>query len=252
MPKIVSPWLKEVIEHNLSRPVLRISRFRDIYSLGERIEKFYSTGKVAVIAEYKLSSPSGFRVDRDAVEYVKIVEKHAVGISVLTEELYFKGSYRDLIKIAACTNIPILMKDIIISRNQIETAYNIGADAVLLIASILTDKELEQLYEDAKSFGLEAVVEIHSLDEAEDVINMGYPMIGVNARNLNTLKISLEHAYTVLSFIPNKFIKIAESGIRSVEDVKYLRNAGAKAFLIGTELMLNPNRIYQLTEASYL
>ena len=133
-----------------------------------------------------------------------------------------------------------------VSYSQIETAYNIGADAILLIASILTDKELDTLYEAARSFNLEALIEVHNEDEAEHIVSMGFPMIGVNSRNLITFEIDLSKAYKVLEKIPNKVTKVAESGIKSRKDIDYLKNVGAKAFLIGTEIMLNPSKINEL------
>lgn len=246
MPRSLTPWLEEVVRYNMSRPVVRMSRVRRVHSLRERIESFYSVGRTAIIAEYKRRSPSGFYCDRDPLDYVKHVEKLCVGVSVLTEELFFGGSYIDLLKIASIIDVPVLMKDIVVDYKQIETAYNIGADAILLIASILTDKELENLYEVAKGYKLEALVEVHTAEEAENMVSMGYPMIGVNSRDLKTLKVDLLHAYQVLKKIPSRFTKVAESGIKSRRDVELLREAGAKAYLIGTELMLNPSKIYDL------
>ncbi|MEM0048686.1 MAG: indole-3-glycerol phosphate synthase TrpC, partial [Ignisphaera sp.] len=201
------------------------------------------------IAEYKTRSPSGLHVERDLMDYIRTVELHAVGLSVLTEELYFGGSYSNLVRAASATSIPILIKDIIVSHSQIETAYNVGADAVLLIASILGDRELDKLYEEARGYGLEAFVEVHTVEEARNVVEMGYPMIGVNSRNLLTLEVSVDHAYKVLEIIPNRFTKVAESGIRGRSDIVYLRRAGAKAFLVGTELMKNPLKIFDLVSS---
>ncbi|MEM0340573.1 MAG: indole-3-glycerol phosphate synthase TrpC [Acidilobaceae archaeon] len=248
MPKNVKGWLEEVIKYNSIRPAIRMSRSRGFHSLRDKIEEIYSRGRIAIIAEFKTKSPSGLNVIRDPIDYVKLVEKRAVGISVLTEELYFGGSYNNLISIASITDLPILMKDIVVSYNQVETAYNIGADAILLIASILTDRELDMLYETARSFKLEALIEVHDEDEAEHVISMGFPMVGVNSRNLATLEIDLSKAYKVLEKIPNTATKVAESGIKNRKDIEYLKRAGAKAFLIGTELMLNPSKIYELTD----
>lgn len=243
-------WLEKVIRYNMSRPPIKMSRFRAVHSLRSRIEEFYNAGKTAIIAEYKTRSPSGLQVERDLVDYIRTVELHAVGLSVLTEELYFGGSYNHLVRAASATNIPILIKDIIVSHNQIETAYNVGADAVLLIASILSDRELDKLYEEARGYGLEALVEVHTIEEARNVVEMGYPMIGVNSRNLLTLEVSVAHAYKVLEIIPNRFTKVAESGVRGRGDIEYLGRAGAKAFLVGTELMKNPLKIFDLTSPS--
>lgn len=247
MPRKLQGWLEKIVEYNARRPVIKKERSREIRSLRSRIESVYSRGGVAVIAEFKPRSPSGFTATRDPIEYTRFVEKYAVGLSVLTEELYFGGSYELLANIASETRLPVLMKDFIITPGQIETAYSLGADAVLLIASILTERELDVLYETAKNLGLEALVEVHSEDEAEQVSRMGYPLVGVNARNLNTLEVSLDRAYRILGILPDSLTKVAESGIKSRHDIEYLRKAGAKAFLIGSELMKNPEKIIEFT-----
>lgn len=245
MVKELSGWLADVVSHNLRRPVLRVSRFKPLISLRSSILEV-KRYRNAIIAEYKTKSPSGLNIYRDPIEYIRIVEKVAAGISVLTEELYFGGSYLNCIKIASATPLPILMKDFVVSEAQIETAYNVGADAVLLIASILTDKELERLYSYAKSYGLEVLVEVHSLNELEQALTLKPDIIGVNSRNLRTLTVDLSRAVEVLKHIPAGYVKVAESGIRCREDVERLRNAGADAFLIGSELMLNPLKAFEL------
>lgn len=233
----------------MRRQTIKMSRFKPVISLRNAIEEVMISkyNRNALIVEYKTRSPSGLNIFREPVEYIRLVDKVAIGISVLTEELYFGGSYIDLVKIASATTLPMLMKDFIVSEAQIETAYNIGADAVLLIASLLTDRELERLYTYAKSLGLEVLVEVHETEEVDQVLSLKPDMIGVNARNLKTLEIELDKATKVLRTIPYSYIKIAESGIRSREDVKKLRNAGANAFLIGTEIMRNPLRVFELS-----
>jgi indole-3-glycerol phosphate synthase len=248
MPVNVTNWLKEIIEHNLSRPVLRIERVRPLHSLARNIENINILGSPAIIAEYKRRSPSGFSTNVSYHDYVRIVEKHVAGISVLTEELYFGGSYNDLVAIASMVNLPILMKDFIVCEKQIEVAYNIGADAILLIATILTDKELERLYEYANHMGLEAVIEVHDEQDLKKVLPLKPRIIGVNARNLKTLEVSLGSAAKVLEKVPRHYIKIAESGIKSRKDIEELMKKGANAFLIGTELMKNPLKIFRFVK----
>ena len=246
MPREIGGWLGEVIRHSMRKPVIRMHRDRPIYSLSRSIGERLNRGFRAIIAEYKRRSPSGLYIDRDPVEYVKFLEGYVAGFSVLTEERYFGGSPYILNTIARSTNVPILMKDFIVSEQQIETAYNIGADAVLLIASILTEREVERLMDAAKDFGLEVLLEIHSHDEIPIAINSGARIIGVNSRDLRTLRIDIDHAISVLRRIPDGFVKVAESGIRSRDDIVKLEGAGARAFLIGTTLMRNPRNIMEL------
>lgn len=241
-------WLAEIVRHNMRRQVVRINRFKPVISLKNAIKEVAYGGyrRNALIVEYKTRSPSGLSVSRDPIEYAKLIEKAAVGVSVLTEELYFGGSYLDLVRIASTVGLPTLMKDFVVSESQIETAYNIGADAVLLIASILKDRDLERLYTYAKNLGLEVLVEVHEASELERVLTLKPDMIGVNARNLRTLEVDLSKAVEVLKTIPDSHVKIAESGIRSRDDIVKLKAAGAKAFLIGTEIMKNPLRVFEL------
>ncbi len=246
MPRELVGWLKEVVEYSMKKPVIKMFRDRPIYSLSRSIEERYRKGFTAIIAEYKRRSPSGLYIDRDPIEYVRFMEGYVSGFSVLTEERYFGGSPHILNIISRNTNIPILMKDFIVSEHQIETAYNIGADAVLMIASILTEKDVERLVDVARGFGLEVLLEIHSEKDIPMAINSGARIIGVNSRDLRTFKVDIDQAINVLKRIPDSFIKVAESGIRSREDIVRLEKAGARAFLIGTTFMRDPRKIMEL------
>ncbi len=118
-----------------------------------------------------------------------------------------------------------------------------GADAILLIVRILTERELVSLYKYAKSFGLDVIVEVTNEEELNIALRNNVDIIGVNSRDLSSLEISIEKTMKLLSKIPQHKIKIAESGIKSREDIDKLKSAGADAFLIGTTLMLDPNKI---------
>lgn len=245
MPRFLSGWLSDVVKLSLNRPRVDKIRERPIYLLSRHIKA--CKDKNAIIAEFKRRSPSGLNEDRDIIEYVKFMEKNgAIGISVLTEEKYFGGSYEDLEKVTKTVKIPVLMKDFIVSEKQIDTAFNLGADVILLIVKILTERELVNLYEYAKSYGLEAIVEITDEDDLRIALRHEFEIIGVNARNLSTLEVNLQSVKKLLEKIPEDRIKIAESGIKSREDILELKQAGANAFLIGTTLMRDPNKIKEL------
>jgi len=245
LPVNLVNWIKHVVEHNMRRPAIRFERFRPLHSLSKNIEMLNAIGKLAIIAEYKRKSPSGLSSNISLHDYINIVKWGAVGISILTEELFFGGSYRDLVYAASISNLPILMKDFIVCEKQIETAYNIGADVILLISTILTEKELEKLYEYAKSLGLESIVEVHDENDLEKALTLDPMIIGVNSRNLMTLEISIDKASRVLEKIPNKYIKITESGIKNLKDIREFMRRGANAFLIGTTLITNPLKIFE-------
>ncbi len=247
MPRYLSGWLKEVVDNALNRQYISMQRSRPIYPLYDSILNAKESNKTAIIAEYKTRSPSGFFAERDPVEYAKLMEKNgAIGLSVLTENKFFGGSYENLINIANTVKISILMKDFIVTERQIDTAYNLGADSVLLIVRILTERELINLLDYARSYKLEPLVEIHDNSDLEIALNSGAKIIGINSRNLSTLEIKLENIKKLLPIIPKDKLKIAESGISSKEDIEDLKRSGADAFLIGTLLMKEPAKIKDL------
>jgi len=138
------------------------------------------------------------------------------------------------------------MKDFVVTEKQINTAYSLGADVILLIVRVLTERELISLYKYAKSYKLDVIVEVTNEEEVEIALRNNFDIIGVNSRDLSSLDLSLEKTERLLKLIPSDRIKIAESGIRSRDDIHRLKNAGADAFLIGTTLMQDPNKIKEL------
>ena len=246
MPRFLEGWLADVVNLSLTRERVRKIRERPIYSLS-RFIKAVEGKRNPIIAEFKRRSPSGLNENRDITEYVKFMEENgAVGISVLTEEKYFGGSYSDLEKVTSLVKIPVLMKDFIVTEKQIDNAYNLGADVVLLIVKILTEKELVDLYNYATSLGLEVIVEITDEKDLKIALRHNFNIIGINARNLSSLEVDIQRVKNLLSLIPKDVIKIAESGIKTREDIMQLKQAGANAFLIGTTLMRDPNKIKEL------
>jgi indole-3-glycerol phosphate synthase len=210
---------------------------------------------VPLITEIKFSSPSrGTIPDSNSVSLETIATEmenaHSSGISILTQPLLFNGSIDHILKIRKKTILPILMKDIIVSEIQINTAKKIGADCILLIKTIfdkdMAEGSLEKLGEYAKKLGLQVIVETHFKDEFEDTIKLNkrgnslFDVIGINNRNLDTLKIDLDTTKQILQTCSkgNNLI-LSESGIYSKEDIVYLKKFGADAFLIGTSLMEN-------------
>lgn len=243
MPRYLKGWLKDVVDLSLRRTPISISRQRPLFSLYNRIIEFNKSKINAIIAEYKRRSPSGLSIERDPIEYSKIMEKYAVGLSILTEEKYFGGSYDILRKISSNVSIPILMKDFIVKESQIDDAFNLGADTVLLIVKILTERELESLINYARSYKMEPLVEVNDEKDLEIALRVGAKMIGVNSRNLETLLIDKEKQRKILEMIPSNIIKVAESGISDKKEIEELSKLGVNAFLIGTTLMKSPEKI---------
>jgi indole-3-glycerol phosphate synthase len=161
----------------------------------------------------------------------------AAALSILTEEQFFQGSLDDLDIARGAVQLPVLRKDFTIDEYQIAEAGARCADAVLLIATILSAKRLRQLREYAAKLGLAALVEAHDEQELNAAIESGAQLIGVNNRNLRTFEVNLETSLRLAPLIPSGVVSVSESGIRSVEDVRRLQQAGFNAFLIGEHLV---------------
>lgn len=204
------------------------------------LSKKLRASNTGIIAEFKRKSPSKSIINNSAlVEDVAIgYEKAGVcGMSVLTDEIYFGGTMDDLIIAKENCSLPLLRKEFIIDEYQIIEAKAIGADAVLLIASILTRAQIKTFSELAKSLQLDVLLEVHNEEELQKSIMPSLDMLGVNNRNLKTFEVSLETSKQLSQLIPDDFVKISESGISSVEAIKELQPYGFKGFLIGENFM---------------
>lgn len=199
---------------------------------------------VGIIAEIKRASPSKGIINEkvDPVEQARLYEKNgAAAISVLTDSAFFKGSFQDLEAVRKAVNIPILCKDFIIDPVQIQRAKQAGADAILLIVAALSKEELYRLYEVAKLYGLEVLVEVHDEQELQIAMDLGAKLIGINNRNLKTFQVDLKTTERLAKGAGNHHILISESGIVTSDDVNRVVKAGAKGILVGETLMRAEN-----------
>jgi indole-3-glycerol phosphate synthase len=194
----------------------------------------------AIISEIKKASPSK-GVLSDDFQPAKIARAYeqggAAALSVLTDEKFFQGSLADLETARSAVSLPVLRKDFTIDPIQIIQAAAHGADAILLIAALLSTREMRDFRELAASYNLAALVEVHDAMELESAIESGAQIIGVNNRNLRTFEVSLDTSLKLSERIPDFAIKVTESGIHSAADVKLLRSVGYHAFLVGESLM---------------
>jgi indole-3-glycerol phosphate synthase len=194
----------------------------------------------AVIAEIKKASPSKgvLSADFDPVGIARLYEEGgASAMSVLTDESFFQGSLADLRAARAATALPVLRKDFTISPVHVIEAAGNGADAILLIAAILTEREIRDFRELAAHYEMTALVEVHNGRELEVAIAAGADVIGVNNRDLTTFQVTLETSLSLAERIPAGAVRVSESGIHGAEDVRRLRAAGYHAFLVGEHLM---------------
>jgi indole-3-glycerol phosphate synthase len=196
---------------------------------------------MSIIAEIKKASPSKGIIKKDfnPEAIANIYEKINIdAISVLTEKNFFKGKDEYIRLVKGVTTKPILRKDFIIDEYQIFQAKYIGADAILLIVSILKNK-LKSFYKLAEELGLQCIVEVHDRAELEIALEAEVQIIGINNRNLKDFTVNLKNTEALIKYIPEEKIIISESGIQTSEDILYLNSIGANAVLIGETFMRN-------------
>jgi indole-3-glycerol phosphate synthase len=240
LDKIIAEKYKEV---ELQQSIVSIAQLekkpdmkRECISLKASLTRPGSTG---VIAEFKRQSPSkGIINDKVRIEDVTTgyAAAGAAGLSVLTDRPFFGGSLIDLIAARKVNQIPILRKDFMVSEYQIIEAKAHGADVILLIAASLDAPLIRRLATCAKSLGLEILLEIHAREELDKIVDE-VDMVGVNNRNLKDFKVDLQHSMALARLLPEKFVKVSESGIDNPDTIKFLRSNGFEGFLIGETFM---------------
>ena len=240
--------LQQIID-NKRREVEAMSRHSNISftSLEPRRHRSMATAladsKTGIIAEFKRRSPSKGEIYPMAMVSDIIpgyTEAGASACSILTDTPYFGGALSDLASARTVTDIPLLRKDFIVSEFQIAEAAVHGADAILLIASALTREEIVRLTDHAHSLHLEVLLELHSENEI-DKLYTAADMVGINNRNLSTFDTAPNLSLTLADKLPDNMIKVAESGLTSMTEVRKLRDAGYRGFLIGETFMRNPH-----------
>ena len=205
-------------------------------------KKLYETNHLHVIAEMKRASPSkGFIAEgADPVAQALAYEKAgAACISVLTDAPFFKGSFEDLAAVSKAVATPILCKDFVIHKVQIDRAKSAGASVILLIVAALNDEELAELYAYAKALDLDVIVEVNDVPELERALKLDAKIIGVNNRDLRTFEVDLKRTEEVAARFPfhEERVLISESGITGRDDALFVSGAGARGILVGESLM---------------
>ena len=194
----------------------------------------------AIIAEVKKASPSKGVLARD-FDPARIAAAYELGgaaaLSVLTDGPFFQGSLDDLEQARAAVALPVLRKDFTLADRSVLEAAAHGADAILLIAAILEEREIRDLREAAARYGMAALVEVHDRRELDVAIDAGSEIIGVNNRDLTTFEVTLDTSLRLAAHIPSSAVRVSESGIHDVRDIATLRDAGFTVFLVGEHLM---------------
>ena len=212
----------------------------DLHLPRGRFKENISNKDEAIIAEIKKASPSAGVISEDFDPIKKAIEYEAFGasaLSILTEEDFFMGSVSYLKDVKKITNLPILRKDFMIDEYQIYESKLIGADCILLIASILSDQQIEDFINVAQQLELDYLIEVHDENELRRVEHFEDALIGINNRNLKTFEVDLDNSVRLRNVFKQKNVFIAESGIKSREDINYLKLNNINVFLIGESLM---------------
>ncbi len=229
--------MREIKESELGEVRARIGRISGRRRAVFRLSADNGSG---VIAEIKKASPSegSIRAVSVADRALRYLDGGAVAVSVLTDSKFFGGSYDDLADVAAAVTAPVLCKEFIYFKEQLDLAYLCGADLALLIARALDAKRLEELYRYALDLGMVPIVEAHHCDELPAVLALKPEFVMVNMRNLATLAIDTDTGFETLKSLPAGIVPICASGIESARDVSRIAaETGARMFLVGTALM---------------
>jgi indole-3-glycerol phosphate synthase len=241
LDKIVATKRVEIDQAKAVHPERELrARLADAPPIRDFFTPLAAGGPIKLIAEVKKASPSAgvIRANFDPVAIARIYEAHsATCISVLTDEPYFQGRLEYLTQIRAAVKIPVLRKDFILDTYQLVEARVAGADAVLLIAECLDDCNLRKLFNESCVLGLAPLVELYEPDNLQRVFDAGATLIGINNRNLHTFEVDLEHTIRIRNRVPDECVLVAESGIKTRDDVLRLEAAGVDAILVGESLI---------------
>jgi len=225
----------------------QIDQNKSFINFKDKIQNNIDNNKISLIAEIKKASPSAGIIidDYNPIEIAKIYNNNkATCLSILTEENFFLGSLSDISKVKEKINLPVLCKDFFIDKFQVPLAKSYGADAILIILAGVSDDLANELYEEAMRLNMSIIVEVHTIEEAEKALNFKEALIGINNRNLKTLKTDLNTTYDIYNVLSNHSSPlISESGIKTKEELLSLENkTEIKTFLIGESLLKNLNK----------
>lgn len=237
---------------DLQKRIVPMAQIREQLQLAPKLRNAYSAlskDPIRLIAEVKRSSPSKgeLAVISDPVALAENYQEGGADvISVLTEERRFKGKISDLISVRAAVDIPILRKDFIVTEFQVYESRILGADLMLLIVAGLSKSQLTDFYQLATELGMDVLVEVHNLTEAEIALDINAKIIGVNSRNLKTLEVDDKNFEVILPQLPDSVLKVAESGISQPSQVAFVQSLGANAVLIGETLVKAGNPVHTI------
>ncbi len=251
LDKIIRNKIKkiDILKKSISMESLKnkINENKSFINFKEKIENNISNNKISIIAEIKKASPSaGVIIENYNPINIAVIynNNNATCLSVLTEEDFFLGNLIHVSKIKQKVNLPILCKDFFIDKFQVPLAKSYGADAILIILACVSDDLANDLYEEAIKLDMSVIVEVHTVDEARKALNFKEALIGINNRNLKTLKTEINKTYDIYNTLLNHSGPlISESGIKTKEELLEInKKTQIKTFLIGESLLKNLNK----------
>jgi indole-3-glycerol phosphate synthase len=240
----VNSLLEQIVEHK-RREVARLKR-EGLPPEGEKVSRYdfckaiSIPGRVSVIAEIKFASPSAgtIREQSDPRAIARLYEEiGAAAVSLITDARFFRGNPNHLPLLKHSISLPVLRKDFIIDEVQVLESARLGADAVLLIARLLSEGQLRDLLSLCRGLQLEPLTEVHDRVDLEKAVACGAGIIGINNRDLDTFKVDLATTVELAPLVAATHVVVSESGVKSGEDIHYLRGFGVDAVLVGTSLM---------------
>jgi indole-3-glycerol phosphate synthase len=241
LSKIINEKRKRLEKSRVKLPEQRLKELASRIYLKSSFKRNISRPHhINLIAELKKATPQK-GIIRGDFNPVKIALTYQAGgasaLSVLTDERFFEGRLRTLKELKRSVTVPLLRKDFIIDEYQIYESLCYGADAILLIAQILTGEELTHFYKLSKELGMDVLIEAHNEEDVGKALKTGASIIGINNRDLNTFRVDLATTQRLIRLIPENKVKVSESGIRTYEDVMFLKSLGINAVLIGEAFM---------------
>jgi len=241
LSKIINEKRKQVEAARIRMPESKLKELASkIYLKSSFKRNIARAHHINLIAELKKASPTRgiIRGDFNPIKIALTYQANgASALSVLTDERFFEGSLDTLKELKGKVTLPLLRKDFIIDEYQIYESLYYGADAILLIANILREDELTNFYKLSKELGMDVLVEVHSEEDLEKALKSGASIIGINNRDLTNFRVDITTTQRLIRLIPDNRIKVSESGIKTYEDVMFLKSLGINAVLIGEAFM---------------
>jgi len=261
LAKIIKKKIEKIdlLKNSISLKLLieKIDENKSFINFKEKIQNNINNEKISIIAEIKKASPSAGIIisEYNPLEIAQIYHKNnATCLSILTEEDFFLGNLNHVSRVKEKVNLPVLCKDFFIDKFQVPLAKSYGADAILIILAAVSDDLAFELYEEALKFNMSIIVEVHTVEEAKKALYFKEALIGINNRNLKTLKTDTNTTYDVHNVLVNHLGPlISESGIKTKEELLEIKKkTNIKTFLIGESLLknLNNNSIFSILQSN--